>query len=219
MSSPWHARTGSTRDPEIAARRHHQVGEPPPPVNAYYCGVSVKQLSKTGSGQRVAQPCQRAESEAQVQLEVVCTAEACRGETRWKRHKGLLGEGGGRTTMMMYVRVACRLWVSVIGHVGEVKKASSRQVTHCTRAGLEVSERVVVHVAASWEVGSAALLFVIFPHREVEEGLFGWLRRDHGIRFYSRLYRFTHISHVLISCYLNTSTPTALQTQAKGSVS
>jgi hypothetical protein len=95
MSSPWHARTGSTRDPEIAARRHHQVGEPPPPVNAYYCGVSVKQLSKTGSGQRVAQPCQRADSEAQVQLEVVCTAEACRGETRWKRHKGLLGEGGG----------------------------------------------------------------------------------------------------------------------------
>jgi hypothetical protein len=104
MSSPWHARTGSTRDPEIAARRHHQLGKPPPPVNAYYCGVSVKQLSKTASGQRVAQPCQRADSEVQVQLEVVCTAEACRGETRWKRHKGFLGEGGGRT-MMMYVRV------------------------------------------------------------------------------------------------------------------
>jgi hypothetical protein len=50
------------------------------------------------------------------------------------------------------------------------KKASSWQVTYCTRAGLDVSERVVVHVAASWEVGSAALLFVISRTARLKRG-------------------------------------------------
>jgi hypothetical protein len=80
----------------VIARRNKYLGSRP--IFSISCGVSVKQLSKTGSGQSLAQPCQRADSEVQVQLEVVCTAEACRGETRWV---GLLG---GRT-MMMYMCV------------------------------------------------------------------------------------------------------------------
>lgn len=124
-------------------------------------------LSKTASGQRLAQPCQRTDSEVQVQLAVVCTAEACRGETRWM---GLLG---GRT-MMMYGH-AC-----VVG-LGDRSRwrgmtASSQQVTDKTGAGLETGERVVVHVAASWKVGSAALLFGISRTAWFRRGcLVGWL--------------------------------------------
>ena len=56
--------------------------------------------------------------------------------------------------------------------------ASSQQVTDRTGAGLDVSGkgRVVVHVAASWKVGSAALLFGISRTAWFRRGcLVGWL--------------------------------------------
>lgn len=146
-------------------------------------------MSKTASGQRLAQPCQRTDSEVQVQLAVVCTAEACRGETRWM---GLLG---GRT-MMMYGH-AC-----VVG-LGDRSRwrgmtASSQQVTDKTGAGLETGERVVVHVAASWKVGSAALLFGISRTAWFRRGcLVGWMRRDYGICFHSRFHGFIYIRQYL----------------------
>jgi hypothetical protein len=97
----------------VIARRNKYLGSRP--IFSISCGVSVKQFAQDGkrAKSRSALPAsQRADSEVQVQLEVVCTAEACRGETRWM---GLLG---GRT-MMMYMCVSVvglgdrsRLWLA-----------------------------------------------------------------------------------------------------------
>jgi hypothetical protein len=67
--------------------------------------------------------------------------------------------------------------------------ASSQQVTDRTGAGLDVSERVVVHVVASWKVAQWEVrhYYMLYPAK------IGWLRWDYGILFLLTFLTFTHI--------------------------
>ena len=194
----------------VIARRNKHLGSRP--IFSISCGVSVKQFVQDGkrAKTRSALPAYRFRGAGSA-----CGCLHGRGLSGRDKVDGLAWRGWREDDDDVYV--------CVVG-LGDRSRwrgrnASSQQVTDKTGAGLEVSRRVVVHVAASWKVGSAALLFGISRTAWFRRGcLVGWLRRDYGICFHSRFHEFTYIRYLYISYHLNTFTFTALQTQAKGSV-
>jgi hypothetical protein len=119
-------------------------------VDVSFCGVSVKQLSKTGSGQSGPQPCQRADSEVQVQLEVVCTADACRCETRKNTLETPSIACLAKVEGLMPMMYVCGFVVGLGDRCGQVRQKGKLSTSHGLARCLRYrSLKELLHVVAS----------------------------------------------------------------------